>query len=94
VQVQGMTGNIQFDTYGRRTNYTIDVYEMKAGGSRKAGYWNEYERFVPALDQLPSNDTSSVENRTIVVTTILESPYVMYKKNHEQLEGNERYEGY
>nr|4F2O_A Chain A, Glutamate receptor 3 [Rattus norvegicus]4F2Q_A Chain A, Glutamate receptor 3 [Rattus norvegicus]4F31_B Chain B, Glutamate receptor 3 [Rattus norvegicus]4F31_D Chain D, Glutamate receptor 3 [Rattus norvegicus]4F3B_A Chain A, Glutamate receptor 3 [Rattus norvegicus] len=32
--------------------------------------------------------------RTIVVTTILESPYVMYKKNHEQLEGNERYEGY
>lgn len=23
-----------------------------------------------------------------------ESPYVMYKKNHEQLEGNERYEGY
>ncbi|XP_065545244.1 glutamate receptor 3 isoform X2 [Lathamus discolor] len=94
VQVQGMTGNIQFDTYGRRTNYTIDVYEMKASGSRKVGYWNEYERFVPALDQLPSNDTSSVENRTIVVTTILESPYVMYKKNHEQLEGNERYEGY
>uniref|UniRef100_A0A8V0YES9 Glutamate receptor n=1 Tax=Gallus gallus TaxID=9031 RepID=A0A8V0YES9_CHICK len=94
VQVQGMTGNIQFDTYGRRTNYTIDVYEMKASGSRKAGYWNEYERFVPTLDQLPSNDTSSVENRTIVVTTILESPYVMYKKNHEQLEGNERYEGY
>ncbi|XP_014741909.1 PREDICTED: glutamate receptor 3 isoform X4 [Sturnus vulgaris] len=71
VQVQGMTGNIQFDTYGRRTNYTIDVYEMKAAGSRKAGYWNEYERYVPALDQLPSNDTSSVENRTIVVTTIL-----------------------
>uniref|UniRef100_A0A8C3EM59 Glutamate receptor n=1 Tax=Corvus moneduloides TaxID=1196302 RepID=A0A8C3EM59_CORMO len=94
VQVQGMTGNIQFDTYGRRTNYTIDVYEMRASGSRKAGYWNEYERYVPALDQLPSNDTSSVENRTIVVTTILESPYVMYKKNHEQLEGNERYEGY
>ncbi|XP_065412719.1 glutamate receptor 3 isoform X4 [Chrysemys picta bellii] len=71
VQVQGMTGNIQFDTYGRRTNYTIDVYETKATGSRKAGYWNEYERFVPALDQQVSNDTSSVENRTIVVTTIL-----------------------
>lgn len=35
VQVQGMTGNIQFDTYGRRTNYTIDVYEMRPGGPRK-----------------------------------------------------------
>lgn len=35
VQVQGMTGNIQFDNYGRRTNYTIDVYEMKTGGPKK-----------------------------------------------------------
>lgn len=35
VQVQGMTGNIQFDSFGRRSNYTIDVYEMKAGGPRK-----------------------------------------------------------
>lgn len=30
-----MTGNIQFDTFGRRANYTIDVYEMKSGGPRK-----------------------------------------------------------
>lgn len=30
-----MTGNIQFDTFGRRSNYTIDVYEMKSGGPRK-----------------------------------------------------------
>lgn len=35
VHVQGMTGNVQFDNYGRRTNYTIDVYEMKTGGPRK-----------------------------------------------------------
>ena len=37
VQVTGMTGNIQFDTFGRRTNFTIDVYEMKLGGARKVG---------------------------------------------------------
>ncbi|XP_063347493.1 glutamate receptor 3b isoform X3 [Pelmatolapia mariae] len=70
VQVQGMTGNIQFDNYGRRTNYTIDVYEMKTGGPRKIGYWNEYSRFVNIMDLQVSND-SSVENRTIVVTTIM-----------------------
>lgn len=35
VQVQGMTGNIQFDTFGRRANYTIDVYEMKSVGPRR-----------------------------------------------------------
>uniref|UniRef100_A0A8C9RLJ8 Glutamate receptor n=1 Tax=Scleropages formosus TaxID=113540 RepID=A0A8C9RLJ8_SCLFO len=58
VQVQGMTGNIQFDSFGRRSNYTVDVYEMKTGGPRK------------------------------------EAPYVMYKKNHMHLEGNDKYEGY
>ncbi|KAM5145914.1 glutamate receptor 3 isoform 1-T1 [Mantella aurantiaca] len=94
VQVQGMTGNIQFDTYGRRTNYTIDVYEMTATKPRKVGHWNEYERFVPAPDQQPANDSTSVENKTIVVTTILENPYVMKKKNYEQLDGNDKYEGY
>ncbi|XP_064422605.1 glutamate receptor 3b isoform X1 [Latimeria chalumnae] len=94
VQVQGMTGNVQFDTYGRRSNYTIDVYEMRANGPRKVGYWNEYERFVAAADQQLANETSSVENRTIVVTTIMEAPYVMQKKNHELLDGNDKYEGY
>ncbi|KAG8448104.1 hypothetical protein GDO86_015266 [Hymenochirus boettgeri] len=94
VQVQGMTGNIQFDTYGRRTNYTIDVYETTTTKPRKVGHWNEYERFVPAPDQQPANESSSVENKTIVVTTILENPYVMKKKNYEQLEGNDKYEGY
>ncbi|XP_052010332.1 glutamate receptor 3-like isoform X3 [Xyrauchen texanus] len=58
VQVQGMTGNIQFDSFGRRTNFTIDVYEMKTGGPRK------------------------------------EAPYVMFKKNHMHLGGNDKYEGY
>ncbi|KAM9385740.1 LOW QUALITY PROTEIN: glutamate receptor 3-like [Pholidichthys leucotaenia] len=94
VQVQGLTGNIQFDTFGRRSNYTIDVYEMKTGGPRRIGYWNEYEKFVYIMDQQVTNESSSVENRTIVVTTIMEAPYVMFKKNYLQLEGNERYEGY
>lgn len=36
-----MTGNIQFDTFGRRANYTIDVYEMKSGGPRRVSWdWN------------------------------------------------------
>ncbi|KAI1902694.1 hypothetical protein AGOR_G00018650 [Albula goreensis] len=58
------------------------------------GYWNEYEKFVYIMDQQVTNGSSSVENRTIVVTTIMEAPYVMYKKNYMHLEGNDRYEGY
>ncbi|XP_046694774.1 glutamate receptor 3a isoform X4 [Silurus meridionalis] len=94
VHVQGMTGNVQFDSFGRRTNFTIDVYEMKSSGARKVGYWSDMEEFVYETELQVTNESSSVENRTIVVTTIMEAPYVMYKRNHLQLEGNDRYEGY
>ncbi|XP_014862069.1 PREDICTED: glutamate receptor 3-like [Poecilia mexicana] len=91
VQLQGMTGNIQFDNYGRRTNYTIEIHEMKKDGPKKIGCWNEYTGFVNIMD---AQVNISEENRTIVVTTIMEAPYVMYKKNYMHLEGNDRYEGY
>ncbi|XP_051013294.1 glutamate receptor 2 isoform X2 [Acomys russatus] len=95
VQVEGLSGNIKFDQNGKRINYTINIMELKTNGPRKIGYWSELDKMVVTLTELPSgNDTSGLENKTVVVTTILESPYVMMKKNHEMLEGNERYEGY
>ncbi|XP_076995806.1 glutamate receptor 2 isoform X2 [Tamandua tetradactyla] len=95
VQVEGLSGNIKFDQNGKRINYSINIMELKTNGPRKIGYWSEVDKMVVTLTELPSgNDTSGLENKTVVVTTILESPYVMMKKNHEMLEGNERYEGY
>ncbi|EHB10273.1 Glutamate receptor 2 [Heterocephalus glaber] len=95
VQVEGLSGNIKFDQNGKRINYTINIMELKTNGPRKIGYWSEVDKMVVTLTELPpGNDTSGLENKTVVVTTILESPYVMMKKNHEMLEGNERYEGY
>ncbi|XP_004382092.1 glutamate receptor 2 isoform X2 [Trichechus manatus latirostris] len=95
VQAEGLSGNIKFDQNGKRINYTINIMELKTNGPRKIGYWSEVDKMVVTLTELPSgNDTSGLENKTVVVTTILESPYVMMKKNHELLEGNERYEGY
>lgn len=35
VHIQGLTGNVQFDHYGRRVNYTMDVFELKSNGPRK-----------------------------------------------------------
>ncbi|MGH0186087.1 UNVERIFIED_CONTAM: hypothetical protein FKN15_020181 [Acipenser sinensis] len=59
------------------------------------GYWNDVDRLVLIQNEMPfPNDTSGIENRTVVVTTIMEGPYVMLKKNHELFEGNDRYEGY
>ncbi|XP_072248691.1 glutamate receptor 4a isoform X4 [Leuresthes tenuis] len=95
VRIQGLTGNIQFDHYGRRINYTMDVFELKSNGPRKIGYWNDIDKLVLVQSENGlSNDSSAMENRTVVVTTIMEGPYVMLKKNWELYEGNDQYEGY
>ncbi|XP_073777804.1 glutamate receptor 1a isoform X5 [Danio rerio] len=95
VRIEGLTGHIQFNEKGRRTNYSISVMELRPTGPKKVGYWNEDEKFVSTAAYMPgSNETYGLQNRTYIVTTILESPYVMLKKNHEHFTGNDKYEGY
>ncbi|KAG8454017.1 hypothetical protein GDO86_000590 [Hymenochirus boettgeri] len=95
VQVEGLSGNIKFDQNGKRVNYTINIMELKSNGPRKIGYWSEVDKMVVTVtDVLSANDSMGLENKTVIVTTILEAPYVMFKKNADQFEGNERYEGY
>ncbi|XP_031424576.1 glutamate receptor 1-like [Clupea harengus] len=94
VRIDGLTGHIQFDEKGRRINYTLGVMELRAAGPKKVGYWNENEKFVPTSFPPGTNETNGLQNRSYIVTTILESPYVMLKKSHELLQGNDRYEGY
>lgn len=52
VRIQGLTGNIQFDHYGRRVNYTMDVFELKSNGPRKVG--------LPHGLETKTNNTSDV----------------------------------
>uniref|UniRef100_A0A672IID9 Glutamate receptor n=1 Tax=Salarias fasciatus TaxID=181472 RepID=A0A672IID9_SALFA len=94
VRVDGLTGNIQFDQYGKRINYSVTVMELKNNGPVKIGYWNEVDKMVVTKSDLYPNDSMAMENKTVIVTTILEAPYVMQKKNAEQFVGNDRYEGY
>ncbi|XP_063059877.1 glutamate receptor 1b isoform X2 [Engraulis encrasicolus] len=91
VQFEGITGHVQFNEKGHRTNFTVDVMELRPTGPRKVGYWNE--KYVHTATYYAANETTLL-NKTFVVTTILESPYVMLKKNHEAFEGNDKYEGY
>ncbi|XP_068587701.1 glutamate receptor 1-like isoform X4 [Cebidichthys violaceus] len=95
VRLEGLTGRVQFDERGHRTNYTLSVMELSITGPRKIGVWTERRGYVnTAVYKPPPEEFHGLQNRTYVVTTILEAPYMMLKKNHEQFEGNERYEGY
>ncbi|XP_064834690.1 glutamate receptor 1-like isoform X2 [Oncorhynchus masou masou] len=95
VRIEGLTGHVQFNEKGHRTNFTVTIMELSPSGPLKVGYWNENENYVNTAVYTPVvEEFFGLQNRTYVVTTILESPYVMLKKNHEQLVGNDKYEGY
>uniref|UniRef100_A0A8C8FY99 Glutamate receptor n=1 Tax=Oncorhynchus tshawytscha TaxID=74940 RepID=A0A8C8FY99_ONCTS len=95
VRIEGLTGHVQFNEKGHRTNFTVSIMELSPSGPLKVGYWNENENYVNTAVYTPVvEEFFGLQNRTYVVTTILESPYVMLKKNHEQLVGNDKYEGY
>uniref|UniRef100_A0A674DQ33 Glutamate receptor n=1 Tax=Salmo trutta TaxID=8032 RepID=A0A674DQ33_SALTR len=72
VRMQGLTGNVQFDHYGRRVNYTMDVFELKNNGPRRMGYWTDSDKLVLIQNEalLPNE---ILENRTVVVTTIMKA---------------------
>ncbi|XP_061818989.1 glutamate receptor 1-like isoform X2 [Nerophis lumbriciformis] len=95
VRLDGLTGYVQFDERGLRSNVTLTVMELGPAGPRKVGMWSGKRGYVKvAKYKPPPEEFHGLQNRTYVVTTILEAPYMMLKKNHEQLVGNDRYEGY
>ncbi|CAL8101103.1 unnamed protein product [Orchesella dallaii] len=99
VEMDGLTGDIRFTEDGRRHNYTIDVMEMTIHSSKvKIGEWSDTRGFtaIPAKYIRPPTFSRIQKNRTYIVTTILEEPYIMKKvpENGEILTGNDKFVGF
>ncbi|XP_033113325.1 glutamate receptor ionotropic, kainate 2-like [Anneissia japonica] len=77
---------------GVRENVTFIYNQLSDGIMAKVGTWDQYH-FLNISNGL-TNHTIELSNRTLVVTTVLERPYVMEKESSSTLEGNDRYEGY
>uniref|UniRef100_A0A8D0FF90 Glutamate receptor n=1 Tax=Strix occidentalis caurina TaxID=311401 RepID=A0A8D0FF90_STROC len=93
----GLTGRITFNkTDGLRKDFDLDIISLKEEGTEKIGVWNSYRglNMTDSNKDRSTNITDSLANRTLIVTTILEDPYVMYKKSDKPLYGNDRFEGY
>ncbi|KAM7413305.1 hypothetical protein PAMA_020610 [Pampus argenteus] len=58
VELEGLTGHIEFNSKGQRSNYALRIMQNSRDGLRQ------------------------------------ENPYVMLRPNHQELEGNDRYEGF
>lgn len=100
VEIEGLTGEIRFNEDGRRQNYTLAVVEMTVNsGMVKVAEWSDQTEFMPITSKYHDNSQPRIDyerNRTYVITTILEEPYIMLRKGKPGLilEGNDLYEGY
>ncbi|XP_061537745.1 glutamate receptor ionotropic, kainate 4 [Phycodurus eques] len=94
VELEGLTGHIEFNSKGQRSNYALRIMQSSKDGLRQIGLWHS-EDGLYMEKKLPSvNVSDTLFNTTLTITTILENPYVMLRPNHQELEGNERYEGF
>uniref|UniRef100_A0A8C1CCP2 Glutamate receptor n=2 Tax=Cyprinus carpio TaxID=7962 RepID=A0A8C1CCP2_CYPCA len=94
VELEGLTGRIEFNSKGQRSNYALRIMQNSRDGLRQIGQWHS-EQGLSMERKLPSlNVTDTLFNTTLTITTILENPYVMLRANHQEHEGNERYEGF
>ncbi|XP_071044207.1 glutamate receptor 1 isoform X2 [Parasteatoda tepidariorum] len=97
--IRGITGNISFNDRGYRKNFSVDVIEMTMNTDMtKIASWSDVggmELFAPKYKR--TGASSGLEkNKTFIVTSILEEPYLMYKRADpgDILEGNDVFEGY
>ncbi|NXU41417.1 GRIK4 protein, partial [Drymodes brunneopygia] len=94
VELEGLTGHIEFNSKGQRSNYALKILQHTRAGFRQIGHWHVSQGLSMDNRIFSSNISDSLFNTTLIVTTILENPYLMLKWNHQELEGNDRYEGF
>ncbi|KAK9891998.1 hypothetical protein WA026_017479 [Henosepilachna vigintioctopunctata] len=99
VELEGLTGEIRFSEDGRRQNYTLHVVEMTVNSAMvKVAEWSDETGFTPiAAKYIRLKPTATIErNKTYIVTTIVEEPYIMLRQTEpgKVLVGNDRFEGY
>ncbi|XP_058805199.1 glutamate receptor 1-like isoform X1 [Phymastichus coffea] len=99
VEIEGLTGQIRFDEAGRRKNYTIDVVEMTVNSAAvKVAEWRESYGYQVVPSKRDRHRIPEImKNRTYIVTTIVEEPYIMEKRfDNGKIPDKvkDRYEGY
>uniref|UniRef100_A0A7N9AL60 Glutamate receptor n=1 Tax=Mastacembelus armatus TaxID=205130 RepID=A0A7N9AL60_9TELE len=104
----GLTGRLSFNkTSGLRTDFDLDIISLKEDGLEKVHFFfsdaqNTVGKWSASgglnITEVPKrkgmNITDSLANRSLIITTILEEPYVMLKKSDKALVGNDRFEGF
>ncbi|XP_064628474.1 glutamate receptor ionotropic, kainate 2-like [Lineus longissimus] len=98
-QIDGMSGKVQFDSRGLRSDFDLQLTEVHTNGSLVSmGDWSlrtglNITHFYTDMD---TKATIALANNTLRVTTILDEPFVMMAEQPKDgtLTGNARFNGY
>ncbi|XP_064627646.1 glutamate receptor ionotropic, kainate 2-like isoform X4 [Lineus longissimus] len=95
VSFNGLSGRVMGLKEGRRIDFNLEILFMTTKGLQKVGYWNPIGglNYTGPFETMTRGGKMGI-NRTLEVTSILETPFVMEKENLHDLEGNDRYEGF
>lgn len=97
VEFIGLSGKIEFDTSGRRTQMALDLMELQATGLVKVGSWNTGDHLTLAREHKDVSGDITLDlmtNKTFTITTILTPPYTMLVESTKKMSGNAKFEGF
>ncbi|XP_047549371.1 glutamate receptor ionotropic, kainate 4 isoform X2 [Lutra lutra] len=73
VELEGLTGHIEFNSKGQRSNYALKILQFTRNGFRQIGQWHVADGLSMDSRLYASNISDSLFNTTLVVTTILKA---------------------
>ncbi|CAF1037266.1 unnamed protein product [Rotaria magnacalcarata] len=97
ISFDGITGTVKFTPSGKRTGFELDIVHLTETGLTKIGVWS---REQGANFTLISSSRGTLFNSTLIVTTIIGAPYVIYKHSENatiilnQTYSNSEFEGF
>ncbi|XP_061726425.1 glutamate receptor 1 isoform X2 [Cydia pomonella] len=95
--IEGLTGNISFNEEGHRHNFTLQVVEMTVQSAMlTVGTWTDANGLsVSSPKQVQLKSPASYDtNKTYIVTTILQEPYLMQKSKTGHAMPETQYHGF
>ncbi|XP_076347980.1 glutamate receptor-like [Tachypleus tridentatus] len=87
-----LTKNVEFDANGHRRGYTLDIMETVPTGHSQVGTWSDVHGLQIVRTPLLSEVSyEHLTDKVVVISSILEEPYLMLK---EPVSENPVFEGY
>ncbi|KAJ9591183.1 hypothetical protein L9F63_002254, partial [Diploptera punctata] len=95
MEMEGMTGTIRFDEFGRRSDVKLDILEYFDGQFKKVAWWQTGHNITHTLTETEKDAemAKTMQAKIFIVSSRIGVPFLTEKKG-ENLKGNDRYEGY